>query len=107
MPITIPLRMTAAGTRRLKAVAVTSLTTIMVLGTSHQPAFAAPSSVQMPFPCAETWYASTYTGHSPSQYAIDWNLIGNDAGRSVRAGVTGTATVMSFDAGGYGYWVEI
>jgi hypothetical protein len=33
------------------------------------PAMAAPASVQMPFPCGETWYASSYTGHSPSQYA--------------------------------------
>jgi hypothetical protein len=70
------------------------------------PVAAAPSSVQMPFPCGETWYAWSYAGHSPSSYAVDWNLLGDDSGRSVRAGVSGTAAVIP-DNGAYGNTVNI
>ncbi len=60
------------------------------------PASAAPAGVHMPFPCGETWYASTRAGNLPSEYAVDWNLLSDDSGRSVRAGVAGTATVKPF-----------
>ncbi|WP_162908117.1 M23 family metallopeptidase, partial [Allorhizocola rhizosphaerae] len=70
------------------------------------PVQAAPPSVQMPFPCGETWHAWSYTGHSPSAYAVDWNLLGEDSGRSVLAGVAGTASVIP-NNGGYGNMVEI
>jgi hypothetical protein len=70
-------------------------------------AFGAPVGVQMPFPCGETWYAFSYSGHSPSPYAVDWNLIGNDLGRSVRAGVAGTATIQPEMPAGYGKWVIV
>jgi Peptidase family M23 len=72
------------------------------------PAFAAPSDVQMPFPCGETWYASTYSGHSPSEYSIDWNLSGQeDHNKPVLAGAAGTATVQSYQNPGYGNYVDV
>lgn len=55
---------------------------------------------QMPFPCNESWYATTYSGHA----AIDWNKTptdGNgDAGRSVVASASGTATTFWDTRGG-------
>lgn len=93
--------------RIARAVATALLAGLALVAVASTPAAAAPANVQMPFPCGETWYASTYAGHQPSEYAIDWNLLGDDAGRSVRAGVTGTATVKTFDDDGYGNWVEV
>jgi hypothetical protein len=81
------------------------LMTVGVLAMAS-PAGAAPANVHMPFPCGETWYASSYTGHFPSPYAVDWNLPGDDQGRSVQAGVTGTATAIP-NNGGYGNMVEV
>jgi len=95
----------------LKAISVRSVTASAIVVVAAAtflaiPAVAAPAGVHMPFPCNETWYASTYGGHSPSEYSVDWNLLGDDSGRSVLAGVAGTATVMPYHSG-YGNWVEV
>ena len=62
---------------------------------------AARPTFQLPFPCNQTWHASTYAGHR----AIDWNDYPQDDGKSVVAGYSGTAST------GYGpetgYYVTI
>jgi hypothetical protein len=72
---------------------------------------AATPGFQMPFPCNEVWYASTYPTHLPSRLSIDWNLSGmQDAGRPVQAGISGIATVKAdFVAGQnrYGNYVDV
>jgi hypothetical protein len=75
-------------------------------------ATAAPAGVRMPFPCGETWYAHTRSNHSPHVNAVDWNLHpGDDEGRGVLAGVSGTADVprpgdVGYDAN-YGEYVKV
>lgn len=69
---------------------------------------AARPAFESPFPCKQSWRASTYTGHR-LPYAIDFNLASGgdtDAGRSVRASAAGTATVR-YAASGYGNYVII
>src|SRR6266699_5494696 len=75
---------------------VALLTAIGIVGLAG-PASATPT-FQMPFPCGETWYASTYTNHysyagTGNPYPLDWNLTVEDGGKPVLAGVSGTATV--------------
>lgn|GEM_PF-3920868 len=71
---------------------------IATAGTARadQPAF------QMPFPCGETWYASTYGGHD----AIDWNVYPDDNGRAVVASASGTAS-LEYQPNYGGYMVNI
>lgn len=56
---------------------------------------------RIPFPCNQTWEASTYPGHG---YGIDWNASGNDTGRAVTASADGVAHRLPFGGhnGGYG-----
>lgn len=61
------------------------------------PAQAAMPAFQMPFPCGETWKASTYSGHP----AIDWNAYPDDNGRTVVASAAGTASLYYEPLGGY------
>ena len=97
--------------RRRSALLLTLLVALFAAGIATigaQSAFAAPAGVQMPFPCGETWYASTYRGHPPSEYSIDWNLSGvEDHNKPVLAGASGTATVQPFQSGGYGNYVDV
>lgn len=65
------------------------------------PKVSAMPTFQMPFPCGETWHASTYSGHS----AIDWNAYPSDEGSTVAASASGTA-VTGYDTVG-GYYVVI
>jgi hypothetical protein len=59
---------------------------------------------QMPFPCGEIWYGATYPGHPPDYDSIDWNIRGDDYGRSVLAGFSGQVTTVSnWDGKSYGY----
>jgi hypothetical protein len=60
----------------------------------------------MPFPCGEVWKAYTYSGHSPSNLSVDLDFPGGSAGRSVLAGVFGTAYTYP-NNGGYGNLVEV
>lgn len=107
MPNLSANRRTFAAVTRYTSMAIAfAVAVIPALFVPQQAAYAAPANVHMPFPCGETWYASTSSGHSPSEHSVDWNIIGNDEGRSVRAGVTGTATVMPYHSG-YGNWVEV
>jgi hypothetical protein len=83
------------------------LVALAIVGVRANMASATPT-FQMPFPCGEAWYASTYTGHQPSEYSIDWNLSGTeDHNKPVQAGVSGTATVQSFQNPGYGNYVDV
>ena len=82
--------------------AIASLITASIV--AAPPALAMPSiNFQMPFPCGETWHASTYGGHN----AIDWNVFPSGNGRAVTASAAGTAT-LGYQAGtGWGYYVTI
>jgi murein DD-endopeptidase MepM/ murein hydrolase activator NlpD len=55
------------------------------------PAHASGSGYQMPFPCGESWRASTSPTHTPSPLAIDLNVgfHNDDYGRVVIASATG------------------
>ena len=83
--------------------AFTMASTLMVLA-APTPASAAPADYQMPFPCGETWQATTYAGHTSN--AVDFNYPGGDYGRSVVASAAGTAYNKS-DPGGYGNYVDV
>lgn len=72
---------------------------VLVMGgsiTIAAPVYAIPH-FQMPFPCGETWRASTYSGHN----AIDWNMYPDDNNRPVAASAAGHATPFTQAQGGY------
>jgi hypothetical protein len=62
------------------------------------PAHAAIPNFQLPFPCGETWHASTYSDHGA---AIDWNDYPDDNGHIVVASAGGTASLYYEPLGGY------
>lgn len=65
------------------------------------------TTFQMPFPCADTWTASTRSGHSPSSKSVDFNKTG-DLGAPTVAAAAGTVTVaQATPKGGYGRYVVI
>ena len=61
----------------------------------------------VPFPCGESWLASTRTNHSPT-YAVDFNHYPEDNGWRVYASAPGTVTTVR-DLGGtsYGKYIVI
>ena len=80
-----------------------AVTIVFVTSVAFTGPAAADPSFQMPFPCGETWHASTYSGHVYS--AIDWNAYPNDEGHTVVASAAGTAT--SHWSSGYGNYVDV
>jgi hypothetical protein len=93
---------------RASVALVAALSSILVVNAmAPGPAGAAPASFHMPFPCGETWKATTYGGHVPAN-AIDLNWAGGqDLGRAVVASAAGVATRGPFDADGYGNYVDV
>jgi murein DD-endopeptidase MepM/ murein hydrolase activator NlpD len=91
---------------RIAALALLALACLTVgLAGREAPARAAGPRppFQIPFPCGETWYASSRPGHK----AIDWNLYGDaDAGKPVVASADGLAYVDE-EPGGWGSYVLI
>jgi len=89
--------------RRLLAPGVLAL----VVGTAL-PAYAAPvAPYEMPFPCGQTWVASSRSYHSPSPNAVDWNR-DDDFGMPVVAAAGGKIEVAdTVDNSGYGKWVQV
>lgn len=57
-------------------------------------ASAAEPGYQMPFPCGESWQASTYDGHSRGNYALDFNRL-DDHGDTVIASAAGEVVVAA------------
>lgn len=72
------------------------------IATTERPAAAAPS-LQMPFPCGQTWHANRYPGHVNN--AIDWFVFPATGGQTVVAAAAGTATARANS--GYGNYVDI
>lgn len=62
--------------------------------------------LRMPFPCGETWDASSYPGHGR---AIDWNAPGGDRGRPVVASADGVAFPQPLGQfnGGFGNYIIV
>jgi len=61
----------------------------------------------MPFPCAETWNGKTFSRHSPSPLAIDWNKP-NDLGAQMVAAAPGVVTtVANLGNRGYGRYLVV
>ena len=72
------------------------------------PAYAAPIAFyEMPFPCGQTWVASTRSYHSPSANSVDWTR-DDDFGMPVVAAAGGRIKVAdTVDNSGYGKWVQV
>ncbi|MDP9444144.1 MAG: VCBS repeat domain-containing M23 family metallopeptidase [Actinomycetota bacterium] len=66
-----------------------------------------PDDYQLPFPCGDSWYGSTRSGHSPSYWSIDFNRE-NDLGALTLASAPGEVTVAA-DLGdrSYGKYVVV
>lgn len=110
------LRALRHGTR-LTAFAATAALTLALLGSAplaeaakkkKKKADPVPvTTFQVPFPCADTWTASTRAGHSPSAKSVDFNRTG-DLGAPTVAAAAGTVTVaQATPKGGYGRYVVI
>jgi hypothetical protein len=72
------------------------------------PALAAPA-FQLPFTCGETWNASTWSGHNPTN-AVDFNFYPADQeiGKPIRASAPGTVTRSEYSTtSGYGNFIVI
>lgn len=93
--------------RPLTRPALTASLALALVATAS-PAFAVPlTSLQMPFPCGQTWTGSTRSGHSPSTRSIDWNRTG-DAGSAVVAAAPGVvAKADATSRSGYGHHVVV
>ncbi|TDU90691.1 peptidase M23-like protein [Kribbella voronezhensis] len=65
--------------------------------------------LRVPFRCGETWSGASRAGHSPSYYAVDlnWGSGSDDLGKPVKTSAAGTVVRSSYDAGGYGNYIEI
>ncbi|WP_282204975.1 M23 family metallopeptidase [Kitasatospora fiedleri] len=61
---------------------------------------------QLPFPCGETWTATTYSGHSPAN-SVDFNYYPEDLGRQVSASAPGTVVAAGASNGWAGNEVRI
>jgi hypothetical protein len=66
-------------------------------------------SFRVPFTCDQTWRADTRDGHSPSDYAVDFNFGSgwDDFGKVVRASEPGTVVFAGTGAGSYGKTVVV
>ncbi len=63
--------------------------------------------LQVPFPCAQAWYGSTRSSHSPSRYSVDFNRT-DDEGSPVVASASGRViTAQAKPSGGYGRWITL
>lgn len=97
------------GTRRTRTWALVSALALAVgvvaLG-GPAPVAAAPAHFHMPFPCGETWKATTYSGHSSNAIDLNWGVGSDNLGRSVAASAAGTAYRKS-NPGGYGNYVDV
>ncbi len=85
------------------AVACAALLTL-----ASAPALAAPN-FQLPFTCGETWNASTWSGHNPTN-AVDLNFYPaeQEVGKPIRASAPGTVTRSEYSTtSGYGNFVVI
>lgn len=85
------------------ATAVAALLTL-----AATPALAAPN-FQLPFTCGETWNASTWSGHNPTN-AVDLNFYPADqeVGKPIRASAPGRVTRSEYSTtSGYGNFVVI
>lgn len=70
----------------------------------------------VPFPCEQSWFGRTYTGHSgggTGEFAIDWveqSTAGSPTGspgRPVLASAAGVVLPVSVDKRGYGNYVDL
>jgi hypothetical protein len=70
----------------------------------------------VPFPCEQSWFGRTYTGHSgggAGEFAIDWveqSTAGSPTGspgRPVLASAAGVVLPVSVDKRGYGNYVDL
>lgn len=74
---------------------------------------AAPASAQidpgyqMPFPCKDVWTGSTYSGHSPSTWSIDFNKTGDDGAPMVAAAPGVVTTVADLGSRSYGRYIVV
>lgn len=65
------------------------------------------AAYDLPFPCNQTWVASTRASHSPSRHAVDFNRV-KDQGKPVVASASGTVSVAQRKVrNGYGRYVVI
>lgn len=100
------------GTRhhRTKATLATAAITASLSVALSSPANAGSTEgpdFEMPFPCGDTWNGRTFTAHSPSIRAIDWNKT-NDLGAptvSAAPGIVTTATNLGSRS--YGQYVVV
>jgi len=98
--------------RSQAALATMLVAVAAVVGSPAAHAASAPT-FHLPFPCDEVWQVRTYSGHSPSENALDMkHSSGTSLGRDVIASAPGTATtvvdVYGTNGGtGYGNYVLI
>ena len=105
------VRRSRRARRATVALAVLGLLAGLAVGPVATPAGAdATPGFQLPFPCGETWWGATYSGHS-RYWAIDFNTFNGDAwerGRPVLASAAGTVVASAYDgASGRGHYVEL
>lgn len=63
--------------------------------------------LEMPFPCGDTWNGRTFTGHSPSTRAIDWNKT-NDLGAPTVSAAPGVVTsAVDLGSRSYGRYIVV
>ncbi|HZI14723.1 MAG TPA: peptidoglycan DD-metalloendopeptidase family protein [Myxococcus sp.] len=85
-----------------------SMAAAATLTLAAAPALAAPT-FQLPFTCGETWNASTWSGHNPTN-AVDLNFYPSDQeiGKPIRASAPGTVTRSEYSTtSGYGNFIVI
>ena len=87
--------------RTVLAVILGFLVAGAVLPTGGGPVWAAPL-FKAPFPCGQSWTASTYVGHSNNNNAVDFNLYPgqSDLGQPALASAPGTAHSFWDNLGG-------
>ncbi len=91
--------------RPLSRLAMACAATLTLAAT---PALAAPT-FQLPFTCGETWNASTWSGHNPTN-AVDLNYYPSEqeVGKPIRASAAGKVTRSEYSTtSGYGNFVVI
>lgn len=65
--------------------------------------------LRVPFRCNERWTGASRSGHSPSYWSLDfnWGAGSDDLGKPVKTSASGLVVRSSYDAGGYGNYIEI
>lgn len=106
---THPTARRALGLVAATAAATTGLVCATVVAPSESEAAGARPSFRVPFTCDQTWRADTREGHSPSDYAVDFNYGSgwDDFGKLVRASEPGTVVFAGIGGGSYGKTVVV